>query len=69
MKCQSYINGPLPFTVPSGLFGAALLRCRRSFTASSSKKQDSNRDQRPHKVDKIYDAKEFEDEASQVVDD
>ena len=28
-----------------------------------------DRDQRPHKVDKIDDAKEFEDEASQVVDD
>ena len=35
-----------------------------------SNKQDSNRDQRPHKVDEKDDAKEeFEDEASQVVDD
>ena len=28
-----------------------------------------DRDQRPHKVDEIEDAKEFEDEGSQVVDD
>ena len=39
---------------------------RREF--SSSNKQDIDRDQRPHKVDKIYDAKAFEDETSQVVD-
>ena len=40
----------------------------RCFTASSSKNQESDREQRPHKVDKIDDAKAFEDETSQVVD-